>query len=241
VVNVIDRPTAGAHPSRIDKEVNMTKSTSSSLQHDVLAELEWDPSIDATKIGVSAEDGVITLTGHVKNYASKWAAERIVRGVHGVKAIANDLEVRLPGDSKRDDTDIAKAAIEAMRWNVAVPSDKVKVAVSKGWITLSGELDWQYQKHAAEQSVHYLRGVRGVTNDIHVSPRVVASDVKQKIEAALKRSAEVDARKISVETSDSRVTLRGNVRSWAEHEDAVHAAWAAPGVRTVVDELRIRA
>lgn len=218
----------------------MTKSTSSSLQHDVLAELEWDPSVDATKIGVTADDGVVTLTGHVNNYADKWAAERIAKNVHGVKAIANDLEVKLPGAAKRDDTDIAKAAIEAMRWNVSVPADKVQVSVTKGWITLSGELDWQYQKFAAEKSVRYLRGVRGVTNDIHVSPRVAAADVKQKIEAALKRSAEVDSKKISVETSDSRVTLRGSVRSWTEHEDAVHAAWAAPGVRTVIDELRIR-
>lgn len=217
----------------------MTKGMSSSLQHDVLAELEWDPSVDAAKIGVSADDGVVTLTGHVSSYPDKWAAERIAKRVHGAKAVANDLEVKLPGDDKHDDTEIAKAAVDALRWNISVPMQKIKVTVTNGWVTLTGDLDWQYQKRAAEGSVSYLKGVRGVSNTIHVAPRVAASDVKQKIEAALKRSAEVDSKKISVETSDSRVTLRGNVRSWTEHDDAVNAAWAAPGVRTVVDELRI--
>lgn len=217
----------------------MTKGMSSSLQHDVLAELEWDPSVDAAKIGVTADDGVVTLTGHVSSYPERWAAERIAKRVHGLKAVANELEVKLPGDGKRDDTEIAKAAVDALRWNILVPGEKVKVTVTNGWVTLTGDLDWQYQKRAAEESVGYLKGVRAVSNDIHVAPRVAASDVKQKIEAALKRSAEVDAKKISVETSDSRVTLRGSVRSWTEHDDALDAAWAAPGVRTVVDELRI--
>lgn len=219
----------------------MTKGTSSSLQHDVLAELEWDPSVDATKIGVTTDEGVVTLTGHVSRYTDKWMAERIAKRVQGVKAIANDLEVKLSTENQRDDTEIAKAAVEALRWNISVPAEKIKVTVTKGWLTLTGELDWQYQKRAAEHSVRYLKGVHGVSNEIHVAPRVAAKDVKQKIEAALKRSAEVDSRKISVETSDSRVTLRGNVRSWAEHDDALIAAWAAPGVQTVVDELRIHA
>ncbi|HEX7808502.1 MAG TPA: BON domain-containing protein [Thermoanaerobaculia bacterium] len=219
----------------------MTKGTSSTLQHDVLAELEWDPSVDATKIGVTATDGVITLTGHVNTYPDKWAAERIAKRVHGVKAVANDVEVKLASGGMRDDTEIAKAVVDALSWNVAVPADKVKVTVTKGWVTLTGNLDWHYQKSAAEEGIRYLKGVRGVSNDIYVAPRVAAADVKQKIEAALKRSAEVDSKKVTVEASDSRVTLRGNVRSWAEHDDAVNAAWAAPGVRQVVDELRIHA
>jgi len=217
----------------------MTKGTSSSLQHDVLAELEWDPSVDATKIGVTTDDGVVTLTGHVSRFADKWMAERIAKRVQGVKGIANDLEVKLSTENQRDDTEIAKAAVEALRWNISVPAEKIKVTVTKGWLTLTGDLDWQYQMRAAEHGVRHLRGVQGVSNEIHVAPRVAAKDVKQKIEAALKRSAEVDSQKISVETSESRVTLRGNVRSWAEHDDALTAAWAAPGVRTVVDELRL--
>lgn len=172
----------------------MTKGMSSSLQHDVLAELEWDPSVDAAKIGVSADDGVVTLTGHVSSYPHKWAAERIAKRVFGAKAVANDLEVTLPGDDKHDDTEIAKAAVAALRWNISVPVQKIKVTVTKGWVTLTGDLDWQYQKRAAEESVSSLKGVRGVSNTIHVAPRVAASDVKQKIEAALKRSAEIDSK-----------------------------------------------
>lgn len=219
----------------------MSRDTNSKLQHDVLAELEWDPRVDATQIGVTADDGVVTLTGHVRNYSEKGAAERIAKRVKGVKAVADELEVKLAIDSERDDGDIAKSAVDALRWNVAVPAAKCTVAVTDGWITLDGEADWEYQRRAAYESVRTLRGVRGVTNNIIVVPKANAADVKTKIEAALRRNAEVDASRITVDTSDGRVTLRGTVRSFVEREDAVSAAWAAPGVRKVVDELRVRA
>lgn len=220
----------------------MTNVPNSTLQHDVLTELEWDPSIDAGKIGVSVESGVVTLTGHVRSYSEKSAAERIAKRVKGVDAMANDIEVKLDIEGQRDDTDIAKAALDALRWNVALPRDKVKVMVTNGgWVTLEGEVDWDYQRRAAFDAVRSLRGVRVVNNNIAVIPKVKAADVKDKIEAALRRNAEIDSKKISVETSDGRVTLRGSVRSWVEREDAVSAAWAAPGVRKVVDELKVRA
>jgi osmotically-inducible protein OsmY len=220
----------------------MTNVPNSTLQHDVLTELEWDPSIDAGKIGVSVESGVVTLTGHVRSYSEKSAAERIAKRVKGVDAMANDIEVKLDIEGQRDDTDIAKAALDALRWNVALPRDKVKVMVTNGgWVTLEGEVDWDYQRRAAFDAVRSLRGVRVVNNNIAVIPKVKAADVKDKIEAALRRNAEIDSKKISVETSDGRVTLRGSIRSWVEREDAVSAAWAAPGVRKVVDELKVRA
>ncbi|MGZ5493560.1 MAG: BON domain-containing protein [Thermoanaerobaculia bacterium] len=220
----------------------MTNIPNSTLQHDVLTELEWDPSIEAGRIGVSVESGVVTLNGHVSNYSEKSAAERIAKRVKGVDAVANDIEVKLDLEGQRDDTDIAKAALDALRWNVALPRDKVKVMVTNGgWVTLEGEVDWDYQRRVAFDAVRSLRGVRVVTNNIAVIPKVKAADVKDKIEAALRRSAEIDSKKISVETTDGRVTLRGSVRSWVEREDAVSAAWAAPGVRKVVDELKVRA
>jgi len=220
----------------------MTNLPNSTLQHDVLTELEWDPSIEAGKIGVSVENGVVTLNGHVSNYSEKSAAERIAKRVKGVDAVANDIEVKLDLEGQRDDTDIAKAALDALRWNVALPRDKVKVMVTNGgWVTLEGEVDWDYQRRVAFDAVRSLRGVRVVTNNIAVIPKVKAADVKDKIEAALRRNAEIDSKKISVETTDGRVTLRGSVRSWVEREDAVSAAWAAPGVRKVVDELKVRA
>lgn len=219
----------------------MTRNVDSELQHDVMAELEWDPSLDASKIGVSAEDGIVTLTGHARNYSEKAAAERIVKRVKGVDAVANDIEVKLAIDAERDDSDLARAALEALRWNASLPRDRVKVGVNAGWVTIEGELEWEYQRRAAYDCVRALHGVRGVTNSIAVSPKVQASDVKEKIEAALRRNAEVDAKKITVEAADGRVTLKGVVRSWVEREDAVSAAWAAPGVRNVVDELKIRA
>jgi Predicted periplasmic or secreted lipoprotein len=220
----------------------MTNLPNSTLQHDVLTELEWDPSIEAGKIGVSVENGVVTLNGHVSNYSEKSAAERIAKRVKGVDAVANDIEVKLDLEGQRDDTDIAKAALDALRWNVALPRDKVKVMVTNGgWVTLEGEVDWDYQRRVAFDAVRSLRGIRLVTNNIAVIPKVKAADVKDKIEAALRRNAEIDSKKISVETTDGRVTLRGSVRSWVEREDAVSAAWAAPGVRKVVDELKVRA
>ena len=220
----------------------MTRATDIDLRKDVLDELEWDPSIDARTIGVAAEDGIVALTGHVASYADKVNAEKIVKRVHGVAGVANDIEVALPISAERSDVDIARSAVNALEWNVSVPKNKVIVAVTKGWLTLEGDVEWYYQKRAAEESVRSLSGVRGVTNKIVVKTRQArAMDVKVKIEAALKRNAELDAKKIMVETTDGRVTLSGTVRSWVEREDAVNAAWSAPGVTNVVDHIRISA
>lgn len=217
-----------------------TKIQDIELRKDVLDELEWDPSIDARTIGVAIEKGVISLTGHVGSYADKANAEKIVKRVHGVQGVANDLEVKLPTSLERDDVDIARSAINALEWNVSVPKNRVTVTVAKGWVTLDGSVDWYYQKRAAEDAVFLLAGVRGVANNINVTTkRVEVQDVKGKIEAALKRSAEVDSKKIVVQTSDGKVTLSGTVRSWVERQDAVNAAWSAPGVRNVVDQIRI--
>ena len=218
----------------------MNKTHDLNLRKDVLAELEFDPSIDARTIGVAVEDGIVALTGHVPSYADKTNAEKIVKHVHGVIGVANDVEVKISVGAERDDVDIARSAVNALEWNVSVPKNRVKVGVTKGWITLDGDVDWYYQKRAADEAVRLLAGVRGVTNKITVKVRQAhATDVREKIQAALKRSAELDAKKITIDTSDGRVTLTGTVRSWVEREDAVNAAWSAPGVTNVVDQIRI--
>jgi osmotically-inducible protein OsmY len=220
----------------------MNKSQDIILRKDVVEELEWDPSIDARTIGVAVEDGIVALTGHVPSYAAKTNAERIVKRVHGVVGVANDVEVKLLSSLERDDVDIARSAVNALEWNVSVPKDRLKVSVTKGWVTLDGNVEWYYQKRAAEDAVMVLAGVRGVTNKITVANRQVrVDDVKEKIEAALKRNAEIDAKTIAVEASDGKVTLTGTVRSWIERQDAVSAAWSAPGVMNVVDHIRIHA
>lgn len=220
----------------------MNKTHDIELRKDVVEELEWDPSVDARTIGVAVEDGIVALTGHVPTYAAKTNAERIVKRVHGVVGVANDIEVKLLSSLERDDVDIARSTVNALEWNVSVPKNHVKVSVSKGWVTLDGNVEWYYQKRAAEDAVMVLAGVRGVINNITVTSRHVrAEDVKEKIEAALKRSAEVDSRKIAVQAGDGKVILTGTVRSWTERQDAVSAAWSAPGVRNVVDQIRIHA
>ena len=219
-----------------------TKTQDIELRKDVVDELEWDPSIDARTIGVAIEDGIIALTGHVGTYAAKANAEKIVKRVHGVQGVANDIEVKLSTSFERDDVDIARSAVNALEWNVSVPKDRIKVTVTKGWVALDGSVDWYYQKRAAEDVVFMLAGVRGVSNNISVATKhVQVQDVKGKIEAALKRNAEIDSKKIVVQTSDGKVTLSGTVRSWVARQDAVNAAWSAPGVMTVVDQIRIHA
>jgi osmotically-inducible protein OsmY len=213
--------------------------TDKQLQDNVQAALDWDPSIDIADIGVTVDNGVVTLRGDVKTYTEKAAAERVALRVYGAKAVANDLNVRLRGGLDRTDSDIALAAVNALKWNTQVPADKVSVTVSKGWVTLKGELDWNYQRESAARVVRDLLGVVGVSNGITVRPHVSVTDVEAKIEAALKRSAELDARRIHVGATDGKVILTGNVRSFAERDEAERAAWAAPGVREVDDRISV--
>jgi len=209
------------------------------LQKNVIEELAWDPALTTTEIGVAAKDGVITLSGKVHTYSQKYAAEKAVHRVAGVKALADDLKVHLLPEHTRSDTELAHAVLNAFTWNVAVPEDKIQVDVEDGWITLRGQVQWDFQRRAAAGSIRSLAGVRGVSNLIAVTPRVSVTDVKGKIESALKRHAEVDSQRIQVSASDGKVTLSGKVRSWTERDDAERAAWAAPGVRQVEDLLTI--
>ena len=213
--------------------------TDKDLKGNVQSALEWEPSINAADIGVTVDHGVVTLHGTVNSYAHKMTAERVTLRVWGVKAIANDLVVQLPTDFTQNDTEIAQAALNALKWNIHVPADRLSLVVTNGWIRLDGALDWQYQKDAAARAVRDLLGVRGVTNNIAVKPHVKAGDVRDKIEAAFRRSAEIDARRVAVVAEDGKVMLSGNVHSWAERQEAERAAWAAPGVTQVEDRLTI--
>jgi osmotically-inducible protein OsmY len=207
------------------------------VQKDVLAELQWDARVAPSEVGVAVKDGIVTLSGQVDSYLKKWAAEEAALRVRGVKAVANDIQVKLPNEDRRTDTDIAAAAINVLKWDAAVPMDRVQVTVSEGWVTLKGEVDWQFQKEAAEREVRNLKGVLGVTNLISVSPRVKPSDVKKKIEDALLRSVKTDAERIDVDVQGTRVVLKGKVRSFAEKEEAERAAWQAPGITSVDDQI----
>ena len=213
--------------------------TDTQLQKDVIDELRWEPRVNEAEIAVSAKDGVVTLTGSVGTFAQKYVAERAVERVAGVRAVADDLKVKVFGALERSDTDIAHAAVNALRWDTEVPDEKLTVKVENGWVTLKGETEWNYQKTAAERDVRYLAGVKGISNQIAVKPRASSVEVKSKIEDALKRSAEFDAKRITVETADGSVTLKGTVRSWTERADAERAAWAAPGVKEVHDKLLV--
>lgn len=213
--------------------------SNSQLQRDVQEELNWEPSIDATGIGVSAQEGIITLTGNVPSYYEKAATERVVGRVAGVQGIAEELSVRLPSVSERTDTDIAETAVNALAWNSAVPTDRAKVRVEKGWITLSGEVEWHFQQLAAENAVTHLMGVKGVTNAISLKPNAVtaAHDIKARIEAAFSRRVASEAREITVSVQNGKVTLRGRARSWRERDEASVSAWAAPGVTAVDNKI----
>jgi osmotically-inducible protein OsmY len=207
----------------------------------VESELNFEPSINAAEIGVAVKDGIVTLGGHTQSYWEKIASERAAERVNGVKAVVNEIEVRLPSSSERTDEDIARAAVNALEWSVLVPGNRVKVKVSKGWVTLEGTVDWQFQRSAAEKAVRKLIGVQGVSNLITIKPQVSKTAVKAEIENALKRSAELDAEKIKVDTEGDKVILRGTVHSWYEREEAERAAWRAPGVRIVEDDIAVAA
>lgn len=210
-----------------------------SLRQSVLDELEFEPSVNATKIGVTVENGVVTLTGHVGSYAEKIAAERTVQRVKGVRGVAEEIEVRYPSEKKNHDDEIAQRAVQVIDWDATVPSGKVTVKVEKGWVTLSGDVEWQYQRMGAETAVRKLSGVIDVRNLIIVRPRVDAINVKHRIEDALKRNAELEADGIRVAATGGKVTLEGKVRAWHERGVAERAAWAVPGVIAVEDRLTI--
>ncbi len=209
------------------------------LRQFIIDELDFEPSFDAANIGVAVEKGVVTLTGHVASYAEKIAAERTVQRVKGVHAIAQEIEVRYPDQAKRSDDEIAQRALNILKWSVQVPAESILVTVEKGWITLAGAVQWQYQRRATESAVRKLSGLRGVTNLIEIKPNVAASDIQRKIMDSLKRNAELEADSIRVVVDKNKVTLEGKVKAWYERELAERAAWSAPGVTSVVDRLTL--
>ena len=215
--------------------------TNAQLQSDVLDELQYEPSVDAAGIGVTVKDGIVTLSGDVKSYAEKWSATRAAERVNGVRAVVDELQVRLPEIHLRTDEDIARTVLNALKWDVTVPDDRIKVKVEHGYITLEGTVDYKYQETSAMNAVRNLAGVKGITSLITVKPQATSSEVKRKIEGAFRRTAELDAQRIKVDVHDNKVTLHGVVHSWAERDEAERAAWSAPGIAFVEDKLIVAA
>jgi osmotically-inducible protein OsmY len=212
-------------------------NSDSEIERNVRDELKWDPHLDASDIAVSVKDGVVTLAGFTHSYADRLEAESAAKRVAGVRAIANDIEVRLPSIDQRPDPDIARDAVAALKQELPISHEKIKAVVKDGWITLEGAVEWQYQKTAAENAVRKIRGIKGVTNVITVKPKVEPSDIQRKIQEAFKRNAELDANRITVEANGGEVILKGTVRSWIEREEAERVAWSAPGITRVEDRI----
>jgi osmotically-inducible protein OsmY len=213
--------------------------TDAQLKQDIISELTWQPSIHASTIGVEVKDGVVTLAGHVESYGEKWDAEHAAQRVSGVKALAIEMDVKLPGSYERNDADIARAAEQALHWTTYWKHDQVKVMVEKGWVTLTGLVEWDYQRRSAAWAVKNIMGVTGVSNQIAIKPTVTSASIKADIEAALMRRANGDAKNITVNVIGDHVTINGSVHSWSERELVMHSAWGTPGVRDVVNNISI--
>jgi osmotically-inducible protein OsmY len=211
----------------------------SDIKRDVEDELRWDPDIDPTDIAVNVNNGIVTLTGFVRSYMQKYQAETDAKRVAGVIGVVNDIEVRLPGVDERPDPEIARDAIAQIKSELPYSWDRIRVIVNRGWLTLEGDVEWNYQRERAKAAVRRIRGIKGITNSLEVKPRVAPTDIKRKIEEALRRAAEIDASRITVETNGGQVILRGTVRSWAERQEAERAAWAAAGVTKVENRIII--